>query len=249
MSASPKIDTLPLAHSHFSADSQLYPSLWNVLFQATWSVLPEPLLYYIRYMPSREYKRYRSTLKVMDKVSQQLIEERRRDFTAGDPDASRKDVMSVLGKLRSLYYATCVLSSVAPVRANTSENPRTRLNDEEMRSQMATMTLAGHETTANTLTWLLWELAKHPEVQDALRAEIAEKREGVTAAGAYDFTMEDLESMPLLQAVIKVGPVASWTCGHKCFHYARKHSGSTLSLPSSGALRPRTTSFRSRNPS
>ena len=31
---------------------------------------------------------------------------------------------------------------------------------------MATLTLAGHETTASTITWLLWELAKHPEYQD-----------------------------------------------------------------------------------
>ena len=85
-----------------------------------------------------------------------------------------------------------------------SENPSTRLSDEEMRSQMFAMTLAGHETTANTVTWLLWELARHAGIQDQLRQEIAEKRAEVTANGSYDFALDDLESMPLLQAVIKV---------------------------------------------
>nr|BAL05188.1 cytochrome P450 [Phanerodontia chrysosporium] len=173
------------AYHRMFADSQLYPSVWNLLFQATWSLLPEPLLYYIRYLPTREYKTYRSTLSVMDKIAARLIEERTREFGAGDPDKSRKDVMSVL------------------VRANMSENPSTRLSDEEMRSQMFAMTLAGHETTANTVTWMLWELAKHPDIQEQLRQEIAEKRMEVTANGSYEFALDDLESMPLLQAVIK----------------------------------------------
>lgn len=64
--------------------------------------------------------------------------------------------------------------------------------------------MAGHETTANTLTWLLWELSKTPELQDRLRHEIREKRAELNEAGAEDFTMDDLESMPFLQALLKV---------------------------------------------
>ena len=41
-----------------------------------------------------------------------------------------------------------------------------------MKAQMQTLTLAGHETTASTVSWLLWELAKNPEYQNRLRAEI-----------------------------------------------------------------------------
>lgn len=74
---------------------------------------------------------------------------------------------------------------------------------------MGALTLAGHETTANTLTWLLWELSKHPLFQDRLREEIRDKREEINArdigavAGSRDFSMDDLESMPFLQAVLK----------------------------------------------
>lgn len=86
-----------------------------------------------------------------------------------------------------------------------SENPSFQLSKHEMRSQMATLTIAGHETTANTLTWLLWELSKQPKYQERLREEIKQKREEVVerdGEGA-DLKMEDLESMPFLQALLK----------------------------------------------
>ena len=75
-----------------------------------------------------------------------------------------------------------------------------------MMSQMSLLTLAGHETTANTVTWLLYELAKQPKFQEMLRAEIAEKRSEIIARGDQEFTMEDLESMKFMQATIVVSP-------------------------------------------
>lgn len=96
------------------------------------------------------------------------------------------------------------------MRANLSENPSMQLSKDEMMSQMAALTFAGHETTANTLSWLLWELSKHPEFQDMLREEIRDKREEISSRDVgdekvkRDFSIEDLESMPFLQALLKV---------------------------------------------
>ena len=90
------------------------------------------------------------------------------------------------------------------MQANASQDPNAKLSDVEMISQMATLTLAGHETTANTLTWTLWELAKHPENQEKMRAEIAEYRAKLVERGATDFTMDDLEAMPYVNAIMKV---------------------------------------------
>lgn len=73
-----------------------------------------------------------------------------------------------------------------------------------MVSQMSAFTLAGHETAANTISWLLWELCKHPEIQERLRAEVVRKRQEINERGDPDFTMDDLEAMPLLQAAMKV---------------------------------------------
>lgn len=79
-----------------------------------------------------------------------------------------------------------------------------------MISQMAALIVAGHETTASTATWLFYELAKQPEFQEKMRAEITAKRAAVSSRGDSDFTMEDLESMPYLQAALKVRLHASY---------------------------------------
>lgn len=75
-----------------------------------------------------------------------------------------------------------------------------------MVSEMSGLTIAGHETTANTITWLLWELAKLPSLQDQLRQEIKDKWEEIAQKNGpgIDFSMEDLEGMSFLQALLKV---------------------------------------------
>lgn len=173
---------------YHSADSQLYPSTFSDIVQALWSFIPHRIVYLARYLPTREYSRFRYTLQVISEVSKRLIREKGRNLVASDTSA--KDVMNVL------------------VRANHSENPRTRLDGEEMASQMAVFMLAGHETTSHSITWMLYELARHPEIQDKLRAEIAEKREEINQRGELDFTMDDLENMPYVQAIVKV---SVWT--------------------------------------
>jgi cytochrome P450 len=74
-----------------------------------------------------------------------------------------------------------------------------------MISQMATLILAGHVTTANTLSWMLYELAKHQEYQSKMREEIAGTRARLRTD---DFTIDDLENMPFVVGCLKVGPGA-----------------------------------------
>ena len=64
--------------------------------------------------------------------------------------------------------------------------------------------MAGHETTASTMNLLLWELSKDAEYQTLCREEIARVRSEVIARGDDDFSIEDLENMPHVTAVIKV---------------------------------------------
>lgn len=73
-----------------------------------------------------------------------------------------------------------------------------------MVAQMSVLTLAGHETTANTASWFLWELAKHPEFQDKLREEIFAVRSQISARGDSELTVEDLDGMVYLPAAMKV---------------------------------------------
>ncbi|KAI0826239.1 cytochrome P450 [Irpex lacteus] len=170
---------------------RLHPSMFDILFRATWRFFPLKVLELIKYIPRRGLRALRATRKVVDNVAASLVEQAIEDAKTVEIEKGKKDVMSVL------------------VRANLSENPSLQLSKEEMMAQMGALVLAGHETTANTLTWMLWELAKHPDFQETLRNEIRAKREDMNlryvgdSDATCDFSMDDLESMPFLQAIVK----------------------------------------------
>ena len=65
------------------------------------------------------------------------------------------------------------------------------MSNEVLRDQMLTLILAGHETTAASLAWMIYRLLAHPEVGQAARAEVA------SASGEAD-----PGSLPYLDAVI-----------------------------------------------
>ena len=46
------------------------------------------------------------------------------------------------------------------------------MDDRQVRDEALTLLLAGHETTANALTFLLWLVARHPEVQERIFTEV-----------------------------------------------------------------------------
>ncbi len=47
------------------------------------------------------------------------------------------------------------------------------MNDDQLRAEVKTLLLAGHETTANALTWVWYLVSQHPEVEAKLHAELA----------------------------------------------------------------------------
>jgi cytochrome P450 len=46
------------------------------------------------------------------------------------------------------------------------------LSDEELRNELMTLVLAGHETTANTIAWTFERLTRHPDAYDRLKQEV-----------------------------------------------------------------------------
>ncbi len=48
------------------------------------------------------------------------------------------------------------------------------MNDRQIRDELMTMLIAGHETTANTLAWTWYLLSQHPDVEQRLYSEIDE---------------------------------------------------------------------------
>ncbi|KAI9818872.1 MAG: hypothetical protein M1827_007693 [Pycnora praestabilis] len=72
--------------------------------------------------------------------------------------------------------------------------------DEEMVDQLMTFLAAGHETTASAMTWAVYLLCKHPEVQSRLRKEVQNELPSVDDSEA-SVTATELDRMSYLHAV------------------------------------------------
>jgi cytochrome P450 len=105
--------------------------------------LPFPEL--IQKLPIPAMRKIRHGRALLDELIYRMIAERRK--TPGD----RGDLLSML------------LGSV--------DEEGGRMSDTQVRDECLTILLAGHETTANALSFAAWLLAENPEIQQELAAE------------------------------------------------------------------------------
>jgi cytochrome P450 len=77
------------------------------------------------------------------------------------------------------------------------EETQEQMNDQELRDEVMTFMLAGHETTANALTWTWYLLSEHPDAEEHLRAECAE------VVGDRLPTFQDLERLTYTKMVVQ----------------------------------------------
>jgi cytochrome P450 len=71
-----------------------------------------------------------------------------------------------------------------------------RMTDKQLRDETITLFLAGHETTASTLSWAWWLLAQNPAVEVKLHSELD------AVLGGRAPTLEDLPNLPYTNHVI-----------------------------------------------
>ncbi|KAK0473874.1 cytochrome P450 [Armillaria novae-zelandiae] len=171
---------LMIAANNLFAEAGLWPSSWELLFTSLWRILPEWSLFPLDWIPSRQIGRMNFFKKVAMKVSRPIFEKQLEEV-AGDANPVEKDVVNVLAM------------------SHLNDDVKKKMSDIEIDSQLATFILAGHDTTANTMAWLLYELSLHPEDQTKIREEIA--RTKANAAG--ELTSNDYDSMIWLNACIK----------------------------------------------
>jgi len=72
-----------------------------------------------------------------------------------------------------------------------------RMTNKQLRDEVMTLFLAGHETTANALSWTFWLLSLNPNAEDELAEEL------VRVLGGRTPTISDLSDLPCVERVIK----------------------------------------------
>ncbi|MGH9943968.1 MAG: cytochrome P450 [Pyrinomonadaceae bacterium] len=148
-----------------------------------------PYSEYLEKLPLPQMHRFRRARARLDAVIYRIIEERRRG--GGD----RGDLLSML------------------LLAQDEEGDGRGMSDEQLRDEVMTIFLAGHETTANALAWTWYLLAQNPEVEAKLHAELDAVLEG---GGRRPPAVEDLPRLRYTEMVLsesmRLYPPA-WTVG------------------------------------
>lgn len=77
------------------------------------------------------------------------------------------------------------------------EETQTGLSEEELLGHVGVLFVAGHETSANALTWTLLLLSQHPQIMADVLDELTSQLRGAAPK------LEQLQQLPLLERVIK----------------------------------------------
>ncbi|MCM3761955.1 cytochrome P450 [Alkalihalobacillus oceani] len=77
------------------------------------------------------------------------------------------------------------------------EDDGSTMTDQQLRDEVIALFLAGHETTANTLSWAFYLLSQHPDIEEKLYQEVSR------VVGDRPATLADLSKLSYTENVIK----------------------------------------------
>jgi cytochrome P450 len=127
---------------------------------------------FVQKLPTPGNLRFKHAIKFLDDMIYGFIDDRRR------ADSSRKDLLAMLMSARD---------------EETGEG----MSEQQMRDEMITIFLAGHETTASLLGWTWYLLGENPAVEAGLRLEQREMLDGKTPSH------EDLRKLDYIRKVLE----------------------------------------------
>jgi len=100
------------------------------------------------WVPTPRNRAFREARDELNRIVQDIIEKRRNETHA------RNDLLDTLLSARDDYSGG------------------KEITDQQIRDEVMTLMLAGHETTANLLTWACYLISQHPRVEDKLMQEL-----------------------------------------------------------------------------
>ena len=144
-------------------------------------------------LPLPQLRRFDAARTKLDRIIFTLVDERRRS------GVDRGDLLSML------------------LLAQDEEGDGGQMTDQQLRDELLTIFLAGHETTSNALTWTWYLLSKHPEAEARFHQELNEvlgrRKPGHEDAAQLRYTeMVLAESMRLYPPAWAIGRLATVDC-------------------------------------
>jgi cytochrome P450 len=139
----------------------------------------------------RENRIFDAKLRQLDAIVDKVIQERLAQDGGGNSAANTNGTGNVDKKERDLLS----------YMLQEDEDGGERLSYKDLRENTKAYMFAGQDTTANTLTFALWELATHTEAQEKLRAEVDYLFDSLQKGQHPDY--KDIMGLKYLDAVFK----------------------------------------------
>ncbi|XP_006898359.1 PREDICTED: leukotriene-B(4) omega-hydroxylase 1-like [Elephantulus edwardii] len=141
-------------------------------------------LYYL----TADGQRFLEACRLVHNFTDAAIQERRCTLSEQGVD----DFLQAKAKAKTLDFIDVLLLS--------KDEDGKELSNEDIRAEADTFMFEGHDTTASGLSWVLYNLAKHPEYQERCRKEVQEL---LRDRKSEDIEWDDLAQMPFLTMCIK----------------------------------------------
>lgn len=127
-----------------------------------------------KWIPTRNNRKLAKSLKQLNSAVQRILDE-------------RKKISGIAGVDRQVDMLDLLLAT---------QDEEGGLDSKELRDQIVTFIVAGHETVASSLTWTWWLLGDNQEVQKLLQKEVDEVLNG------KEPTVKDIEKLPYTRAIV-----------------------------------------------
>jgi cytochrome P450 len=155
--------------------------------------LTMPFFELLSKLPLPQLRRFDAARTKLDRIIFSLVDDRRRS------GVDHGDLLSML------------------LLAQDEEGDGGQMTDQQLRDELMTIFLAGHETTANALTWTWYLLSKHPEAEALFHHELnqvlGQRQPRVEDAAKLRYTeMVLAESMRLYPPAWAIGRLATVDC-------------------------------------
>jgi cytochrome P450 len=144
------------------------------------------------------------TRKLLNDAADSIIYKARQESIVATGSANTEDSSAIQHRslLQLLFDAHLDFDEKGQASSSSVNNTKNKLSDIELRGEVKTFILAGHETTSAWCYWAMYALAKYPVIQQKLYVHILSYSSSTTTTtkSKHSISSDDVESMEYLAA-------------------------------------------------